>query len=193
MQTLFQNSDKTATLSTAVYSDTKLLDNCIKYTDPLLIKKPTIVVFGKECSQPRDVGFFSNESTGYNYSKTTMMPQPLDENLKSLLDSVNTEFKSQYNGILVNKYNNGECYIAAHSDDEKSLDDRNILTLSYGHPRKFRIRDKFTKKIVYETDTVHSSFLLMSGDFQSLYTHEIPKQLKITECRYSFTFRVHKV
>jgi alkylated DNA repair dioxygenase AlkB len=193
MNTLFQNSDKTAILSSAVYTDTKLLDACIKYTDPLLVKKPTIVVFGKECGQPRDVGFFSDTSTGYNYSKKTMMPQPLNSDLKSLLESVNNEFKSQYNGILINKYENGECYITAHSDDEKSLDDKGILTLSYGQPRKFRIRDKSTKKIVYETDTVHSSFLLMSGDFQSLYTHEIPKQLRVKECRYSFTFRVHKI
>jgi alkylated DNA repair dioxygenase AlkB len=34
--------------------------------------------------------------------------------------------------------------------------------------------------------------IFMSGDFQKEFTHEIPKQLKIKEPRYSFTFRHHK-
>ena len=54
----------------------------------------------------------------------------------------NDIFKSNYNGILVNRYQDGTENIGAHSDDEKYLDQSGVVAISYGHQRKFRIRDK---------------------------------------------------
>jgi alkylated DNA repair dioxygenase AlkB len=58
--------------------------------------------------------------------------------------------------------------------------------------RKLRIREKGSKKIVLDLDMKSCDIIFMSGDFQKEFTHEIPKQLKIKEPRYSFTFRHHK-
>ena len=68
--------------------------------------------------------------------------------LLALLAQINDFFGTEYNGILVNKYKTGEDYISAHSDDEKCLNDVGVVAISYGATRKFRIRDKRTKKIV---------------------------------------------
>ena len=44
-----------------------------------------------------------------------------------------------------------------------------------------------------DESTTHCSILHMGGDFQKLYTHEIPIQKKNKEPRISFTFRKHNM
>ena len=116
--------------------------------------------------------------------------QPLDS-LKPLLEIINGKFNINFNGILVNKYKNGEEYISAHSDDEKDLTDAGVVILSYGATRKLRIKDKSTKKKVLDVALVSGEIVQMLGDFQKEFTHEIPIEKKIKEERYSFTFRRH--
>lgn len=185
-----------------------------------LIERPPIFIFGKECRQNRDVGFFSNESIGYRYSGQLMKSQTLTPQLESLLKIVNRNNQNnerKYNGILINRYNNGNDIIGAHSDDEKSLAPNGVIAISLGATRKFRIRSKdanLSYKILqteYTPDlkesepkvsTKKNELLLdlpmsdkmvvwMYGDFQKELTHEIPKEAKITEPRISLTFRSH--
>ena len=73
--------------------------------------------------------------------------QELTDNLKLLLDYINKKFNSDFNGILVNKYLKGTDYIGRHSDDETGLSNVGVLAISFGAVRKFRIRDKETKKL----------------------------------------------
>ena len=148
-------------------------------------------LFDKSCKQQRFVGVFSVSSAGYNYSGKTQASKPMTPSLTTLLFAINQLLCSQYNGILVNKYMDGNDYIGAHSDAPTGLDKIGVVSISYGDQRKCRIRDKKYKKIVHEEETTHSGILLMGGKFQELYTHEIPKQTKITEPRTSFTFRNH--
>jgi alkylated DNA repair dioxygenase AlkB len=161
--------------------------------DPLLEERPEIIVYDKVCKQQRYVGFFSDESIGYKYSNRIMASQSLSANMIGLLASVNTLLGTEYNGMLVNKYMDGNDYIGAHSDSENGIDPVGVVALSYGAERKFRIRSKKDIKIVHEEPTTHSSLMLMGGTFQKLYTHEIPVQKKIKESRTSITFRKHQV
>ncbi len=161
---IFENDNKTARLIKYNYNNIDIINESIKYVDSLLIIKPIITIYGKNCEQKRDVGFFSNVSTGYNYSNKVMQSQPLNNSLTFLLNNINEIFKSNYNGILVNKYENGLNYIGAHSDNEKNLDlTDGVATLSicFGKERLFRIRDKNNKKIVFETKTTNNSILVM--------------------------------
>lgn len=184
--------DDNAYLTKFQYENMDLIDKCIDDIKDKLIIKPEIIVYGKICHQQRDIGFFSNESIGYEYSNQIMESQPLTKSLKKLLKDINKIYNSEFNGILINKYNNGSEYIGPHSDDEKGLDDNvGIIALSYGEERIFRIRNKNNKKIVHEELTTHGSIIQMGGNFQKLYTHEIPIQKKINGIRYSFTFRKH--
>jgi alkylated DNA repair dioxygenase AlkB len=124
-----------------------LIEDCVKETDLHLIYHPEVFVFGKKCNQQRSVGFFSNESKGYKYSGQTAISKPLGNSLETLLQKVNKTFNSSFNGILVNKYENGCENIGAHSDDEKGLDpNAGVLCISYGIPRTLRFRNKKTKK-----------------------------------------------
>lgn len=157
-----------------------------------LLERPEIKIFGKIAHQRRNVGFFSDESIGYHYSNYLAKSIPMTENLKKILDIINTTFKTQFNGILINEYENGEDYIGAHSDDEKNLDPAGVLAISVGAVRKFRIRDKHSRKIVMDIPTENYKILHMGGEFQKEFLHEIPVEKRIKEKRISFTFRKHR-
>ena len=120
-----------------------------------------------------------------------MASKPLSTSLSDLIVAINKMLGTQFNGILVNKYLDGSDYIGAHSDDETGLDGLGVVAISYGSERIFRIRNKNDKAIVCDEPTAHCGILHMGGNFQKLYTHEIPAQKKIKASRISFTFRKH--
>jgi alkylated DNA repair dioxygenase AlkB len=193
MERVLENSDKTAYLEKGVFLDKILLEECVAYVEPHLEEQPEIIVYGKKCKQHRNIGFFSDESIGYRYSKKLMHSKPMSPCMERLLNVINKTLDADFNGILVNKYMNGNDYIGAHSDDESGLDKVGVVSISYGAERIFRIRDKKTKKIICNEVTTHCSVLHMGGDFQKIYTHEIPIQKKVKNSRISFTFRKHIV
>jgi alkylated DNA repair dioxygenase AlkB len=121
-----------------------------------------------------------------------MMPAvPLTPELEDILSVVNVLFVDTFNGILVNRYHSGADCIGAHSDDESALGVSGVVSLSVGATRMFRIRDKASKKRVFDCDLAHGYILHMKGAFQREFTHEIPKQLRIKSPRLSLTFRHH--
>lgn len=160
------------------------------------LEDPPIFVFGKWARQQRDVAFFSDESKGYAYSTTFIPSTPLAVSpvIQWLLPALNQALGTSFNGVLYNRYKNGTKYVSAHPDEESALDKklRLVVGIAYGPGvRTFRIRDRKTKKIVY--DFVHEPCCLygMQGEFQSVYTHEIPVQKKVKGERISLTFRHH--
>jgi len=94
---------------------------------------------------------------------------------------------------LTNWYPTGKDYIGAHSDDERQMREVDgetfVVCVTYGNARKLRIRNKKTKKIVYEVVVKPNSVYVMAGKFQKEFTHEFPKSAKVTQPRVSFTFR----
>lgn len=161
-------------------------------------EEPPIKIMGKNCKQRRNAAFYSDKSYGYKYSGQTMKSLPLSnvDLFPPLLEEINNSLKTNFNGILVNRYINGEKYLSAHSDDENGLDKNNkmVVGLSYGPGiRKFRIRDKNTKEIILDYDQQPGTLLVMSGEFQKEFTHEIPIQKKVKDERISITFRNHIV
>jgi alkylated DNA repair dioxygenase AlkB len=106
--------------------------------------------------------------------------------------NINTKFNYSYNGILINKYTDGQDYIGKHTDDERGLDGKvGVISISYGAVRKFRICNKITGKIEIDVPTDPTKIIQMVGNFQKEFTHEIPIEKKIKDTRYSLTFRKH--
>lgn len=181
------------------------IDAAIEYAAPLLLDKPTIVVYNREVHQQRRVGFFGVPGIeGYKYSGKTMASQPLGA-LQPLLDIVNNDFagdaaEEEYNGILVNEYPaDGKSCIGEHSDSEAGLHPSGnviAITVNKSRPRKFNVREK-TKSgkggRLWSFYPKSYSVLIMRGkNFQKLLKHGIPVQKK-ADYRISFTFRRHKV
>jgi alkylated DNA repair dioxygenase AlkB len=161
-----------------------------------LESRPEIFVHGKAVRQPRDVGFFSDESAGYHYSRRVARAKPLTPALRVLLTTVNAIYAMDWNGVLVNQYNGGDDSIGDHPDSENGIDmRRGVLTLSFGAPRTFRIRKYVPGKvgpITYDAETKSCFALRMAGaSFQKRYTHGIPKRANVGGKRISITFRRH--
>lgn len=188
MEVLIQTEK--SSLTSTKFKQPKLMNACVTEIEHLLEIRPPIMLFGKQVNQCRDVGFFSNESIGYKYSNQMAPSIPLTPNLETLLRYVNKKYNASFNGILINRYNDGTEYISAHSDDERYLDPVGVVAISHGSSRIFRVRDKKTKEIVDDFYTDNNHILHMTGDFQKEFTHEIPKERGVG-LRYSFTFRRH--
>ena len=104
---------------------------------------------------------------------------------------MNQQTESDFNAILINCYEGGDDYIGPHSDDERTLGRNGVVTISLGQQRVFRIRDKTTRAIVHDIVVEDGDMYWMRGEFQTHYTHEIPKQKRATGTRISLTFRRH--
>ena len=174
------------------YSEhSELIGGCIEDVKYTLTEYPEFQIYGKKAIQHRCISFYSNESEGYTYSRKLEPSKKLTNNLSNLLMLINSNFNADFNGILINLYKSGEDYISAHSDDEKEISSAGVLSISVGAVRKFRIRDKSTRKIVKDIPTNSYSVINMTGDFQKEFLHEIPIEKKIKDIRISFTFRKH--
>ena len=171
------------------YADLILL--CIKEIKDELESDKPLQMYGKTVYQQRDIGFFSNDSIGYYYSGQLERSKPLKPNCFKLMQLINKRFDTDNNGILVNRYNGGKNYISDHSDNENNIGKGGVIAISHGAVRKFRIRDKLTKKIVLDVPTLTNSIIHMGGDFQKEFTHGIPVEKKVEGIRYSLTFRKH--
>lgn len=138
----------------------------------------------------RNVGFFSDESAGYQYSRQISASMPLTDDMRRLIAEVNKVYGTEYNGILFNEYAGGSDYISAHSDSQEGIGPGGVVAVSWGAARKFRVRKKGTKGF---SDHVMQSYstLQMAGEFQKEYTHEVPIERKVTGTRVSLTFRAH--
>lgn len=159
-----------------------LIDACLQDVWGCLEHEPYLSS-GKSRSR-RDVGFFALPGVHGYANHTTHVAS---EHIIALINLVNEEFNTQYNGVLVNRYNDGTKYISSHSDQE--ADPSGVVAISVGASRIFRIRDKVTNKIVLDVPTKNFQVLVMGGKFQEEFVHEIPKQLKVFTPRVSFTFR----
>lgn len=164
---------------------------CVREIRDKLETNPEIVVRGRVCNQRRSVGFFSDSSEGYRYSGRIMKSKPMTPKIKELISTINEKLGSEFNGILINEYKNGNDTIGKHSDDEIYLDKSGVVSLSVGATRTFRIRSKVTNKIIEDIPLTHGDVVHMAGDFQKEFTHEIPAEKTVTEPRISFTFRKH--
>lgn len=166
--------------------------------------KPSLVMYGKTVYQQRDIRFFSDTSEGYRYSGKLSKSLPMEDGMREITSSINSLLDCTFNGILFNRYNNGEEYIGAHSDSETGLSNGIVACISYGATRTFRIRMKEQVECTVDPDYAgkgkiycdipveNGDLLVMDGNFQKYFTHEIPVQKKVTEPRLSLTFRDHK-
>ena len=160
---------------------------------PLLPRQ--IVIYGKEITQPRLVGFAAEtEGLEYRYSGASIRACLWPDWLKKLCADVNRTAGTNFNSVLINYYRDGDDYIAAHSDDERMLGDNNaVAAIALGpgasqRPLLFRPKSRRSAPPVAVAMPA-GSLLVMAGKTQTHYTHEIPKNARLEDPRISLTFR----
>jgi len=153
-------------------------------------QQDTIKVFGKTYPQPRLTALYGNNGLPYSYSNITMYPHPLTPEVEMLMQQIKSVCSAEFTSVLMNLYRDGSDSNGWHSDDEKALGNQpTIASLSLGGSRMFHLRHKHQKKLRHSIELTHGSLLLMSGETQHQWQHQIPKTKKEVGPRINLTFR----
>ncbi len=149
----------------------------------------TITLFGKTHAIPRLEAFFATENKTYSYSGKTLQTHPFTTELMTLKSKIEAISQEQFNCVLVNLYRNGQDSNGWHADNEPELG-RNpvIASLSLGATRRFDLRHNHTNKKL-SFDLTNGSLLLMKGEMQHFWKHQIAKTKKVDVSRINLTFR----
>ncbi|HWB24736.1 MAG TPA: alpha-ketoglutarate-dependent dioxygenase AlkB [Chitinophagaceae bacterium] len=150
-----------------------------------------IKMFGKQVIQPRLTAWYGDEGKSYSYSGITMHPLPWAGALLQIKQRTETLCGITFNSALLNYYRDGRDSMGWHRDDEKELGiNPAIASVSFGAARKFQFRNYADKSIIRSTQLTHGSLLLMRGQTQHYWQHQLPKTSTATGPRVNITFRV---
>jgi alkylated DNA repair dioxygenase AlkB len=99
-----------------------------------------------------------------------------------------------YNGALVNLYIDGNDSVSLHADDEYNLfPGAPILSFSFGASRVFQIKANPDASEVlmpsYKVKTEHDMLVVMGGDLQKSFKHQVPKTKLKVDWRINVTVR----
>lgn len=148
-----------------------------------------IVLFGKKFEIPRKQLYMADSGMEYSYSGKILEIEkwsPLVAELKARVEIVAGQ---TFNACLLNLYRNGRDSNGWHADNERELGKNPLIaSLSFGASRYFDLKHIFSgEKLRF--DLMPGSLLIMGGELQHYWKHQIPKQLKIQEPRINLTFR----
>ncbi|MEG5139501.1 MULTISPECIES: alpha-ketoglutarate-dependent dioxygenase AlkB family protein [unclassified Microcoleus] len=156
-------------------------------------KQDTIHLFGKKMPLPRLTAWYGDEGKSYTYSGIEQHPEPWTATLKSIKSKVEEISEVTFNSILLNLYRNGKDSVSWHSDDEPELGQNPIIaSVSFGQTRRFSLKHKISKQHKIDIDLPKGSLLLMKGETQHYWQHQIPKNSQSVDPRINLTFRVIK-
>jgi alkylated DNA repair dioxygenase AlkB len=156
----------------------------------ILWQQDEITFFGKNIPLPRLTAFYGDKTISYSYSGIFMQAHFWNEALLKIKKRIEDETNIKFNCVLLNYYRDGKDSMSWHSDDEKELGINPIIgSVSFGETRKFRFRHKHDKTLKTEVALTNGSFLLMQGQTQHFWQHEIPKISKEISGRINLTFR----
>ncbi|MFH4966036.1 alpha-ketoglutarate-dependent dioxygenase AlkB [Gaetbulibacter sp. M235] len=163
----------------------KLLLNSIEW------QQDYITVFGKTYLQPRLTSLYANNKLPYTYSNITMQPKAFTKELLEIKQATEKEINTNFTSCLANLYRNGQDSNGWHADDEKELGSQPIIaSVTFGAERIFHFKHKFEPQLKTKIILNHGSLLIMKGDTQKFWQHQLPKTKKIISERINLTFRI---
>jgi alkylated DNA repair dioxygenase AlkB len=153
-------------------------------------RSDTIQLFGKTFLQPRLLAWYGEPEAIYTYSKRQQIPLPWTASLLALRQKLEDFTQCRFNSVLLNRYRNGQDSMGWHADNEPELGPQPcIASLSLGCARLIQFRHKVHKNLKTQVCLEHGSLLLMRGQTQSHWQHQIPKSKRIENERINLTFR----
>lgn len=148
-----------------------------------------IKLFGKYVLQPRLTAFYGEKP--YPYSGIIMQPLPWIEPLLTIKSKIELLSQTKFNSVLLNLYRDGSDSMGWHSDDEKEiLAGSAIGSVSFGTTRRFMFRRRDNRNIKIDLELAQGDFLVMRGETQKFWQHQVPKTAKKIGARINLTFRV---
>ena len=150
-----------------------------------------------QLTEARKEYFMSNEPLSYTYgggnSARTYQSSEFTLPIKEMLDSLNNNYKCNYNVCFLNRYDTQKNALGWHADDSPEMNMKHdICVISLGAEREIYWKEKsFKGEVPLENKQLlhNGSLFIMPAGFQKDHYHKIPKCDKNCGVRISLTFR----
>lgn len=154
-------------------------------------KQEEIKLYGKTFLVPRMTAWYGYDNFNYSYSGIHCNPNPWTSELMEIKASIESYLpQEQFNSVLLNLYRDGKDSVSWHADNEKELGENpTIASVSLGAVRRFDLKHRYLPGKNFKIDLLPGSLIVMNGEFQHFWLHQIPKQLKVKTPRINLTFR----
>lgn len=155
-------------------------------------KQESMNMYGKKINFPRLTAWYGNNDKSYSFSGIILQQLPWTSEILLIKNKIELISKTVFNSVLLNLYRDGNDSISWHTDAEKELGINPIIaSVNFGATRKFQLRHIKTKEKL-EIELTHGSLLIMQGELQHFWQHQVPKTSKPVGERINLTFRVIK-
>lgn len=152
-----------------------------------------ITVYGKTYKQPRLTALYGSTQKSYSYSNITMYPQNFTPLLEQMTNDIELIAETSFNVVLLNLYRHGQDSNGWHADNENELGTNPaIASLSFGAERPFHFKHRTLANEKYKLLLKHGSLLIMKGEMQHYWLHQIAKTKQFIQPRINLTFRYIK-
>lgn len=152
-------------------------------------KQESMNMYGKQVLFPRLTAWYGDNDKPYSFSGITLNPLPWTETLLDIKKRISIYTQAKFNSVLLNRYRNGNDSISWHTDAETELGKNPIIaSVNFGATRRFQLRHIRTKEKL-EIELMHGSLLIMEGELQHFWQHQVPKTTKPVGERINLTFR----
>ncbi len=148
-----------------------------------------IFVYGRWHKVPRLMCWYGDKGASYKYSGVNHQPLIWTDSLLDVKQKIESDYQCSFNSVMANLYRNGSDSMGCHADDEKELGANPLIaSLSLGEQRLLKFRHNDSRQ-VFDVTLAHGDLLLMAGEIQHHWRHELPKTKKKSAERVNLTFR----
>ncbi len=163
-----------------------------QFSKTIVWKQEEMKMYGKTVKFPRLTAWYGDNDKPYSFSGITLQPHPWTKELLEIKNKIEPLSHEKFNSVLLNLYRDGSDSISWHTDAEKELG-RNpvIVSVNFGAERTFQLRHMETKERI-DISLTHGSLLIMTGELQHYWQHQVPKTKTIKTQRINLTFRAIK-
>ncbi|TLP73995.1 alpha-ketoglutarate-dependent dioxygenase AlkB family protein [Maribacter sp. ACAM166] len=174
-------------------SPTKADDYFQNLRDTTPWQQDDITVFGKSYPQPRLTALYANNNKPYSYSSISMQPSVFTKELLEIKNMVESVARVEFTTCLINRYRTGRDSNGWHADNEKELGKNPVIaSISLGTERFFNLKHSTNPALKHKLLLEHGSLLIMRGETQHFWKHQIAKTAKVIGERINLTFRIIK-
>jgi alkylated DNA repair dioxygenase AlkB len=158
----------------------------------IMWKQEEMQMYGKIIKFPRLTAWYGDNDKPYSFSGLTLSPLPWTLGLLEIKKLIEPKSDAVFNSVLLNRYRDGNDSISWHTDAEKELGINPVIaSVNLGAERKFQLKHKENGDKV-EIILQHGSLLVMKGELQHYWQHQVPKTKITVGERINLTFRVIK-
>lgn len=148
-----------------------------------------IFIHGRRINVPRLMAWYGASDAHYRYSGVDHAPLPWTAELQAIRADMEGLCRQSFNSVLANLYRDGRDSMGCHADNEQELGINPLIaSVSFGESRLLRFHHP-KRRLKLDIELSHGDVLIMAGELQHHWRHELPKTRKPKGPRINLTFR----